>query len=652
MSPSASYVGTTAAASTGLSSAAGALGTTVSEAKRELSYLLDSYNTNTDEGGGSNRKVLVLDPGLRNPLELVVGGAFLQQHGVIRTHLLDDDGHNLADDEIGSIVFISRPQVSNMDSVARLVKSVESHRQQRNSLQLSFHLIFIPNHTFLCEKRLETLEVLGSFQETSNGTVDVAATFSWFPLETDVLSLERPDIFREFYLERDPTCLHSVARALVDLQVLYGFAPRVYGKGNMAKRMWDYVRMIRAEMEAEMDRSASSNSSEPPLFDTIVVLDRQVDLVSLLMTQLTYEGLIDEFCGIHQTKVKLPEESSSDSSPKASGTSKVLNSSDDLFVDLRDKHFQSVAPILQKRVKSVSAQEAQVKKAERVSELKHIVEHTLRQHMTNKSHLDKHLKIATMITEQTSRPSFRGFLKTEADLANNYDVHKPVDFIEDAACQDEDMIRVLRLMCLQSQISNGLKPKILEGYKRLCLQGYGHSHLLTLLNLERSGLLTQQPSTGGSSSNYAVLRKRLTLTSDHEDPTNTTDFAYVHNGYAPLSVRLVQQCFKPRGWHACKDVLDMLPGPNFEDEQKLDQSGPTSTSASSSDSNKKCLVVFVGGCTFAEVSALRFLSQQEDSNVEYTVATTSMTNGNTFLTGLSHQLKDPLGLSDFGYTTR
>ena len=57
-------------------------------------------------GGGSNRKVLVLDPGLRNPLELVVGGAFLQQHGVIRTHLLDDDGHNLADDEIGSIVFI------------------------------------------------------------------------------------------------------------------------------------------------------------------------------------------------------------------------------------------------------------------------------------------------------------------------------------------------------------------------------------------------------------------------------------------------------------------------------------------------------------------------------------------------------------------
>ena len=32
------------------------------------------------------------------------------------------------------------------------------------------------------------------------------------------------------------------------------------------------------------------------------------------------------------------------------------------------------------------------------------------------------------------------------------------------------------------------------------------------------------------------------------------------------------------------------------------------------DRPRVVLVVFVGGCTFAEISALRFLSQQEDSN--------------------------------------
>ena len=77
---------------------------------------------------------------------------------------------------------------------------------------------------------------------------------------------------------------------------------------------------------------------------------------------------------------------------------------------------------------------------------------------------------------------------------------------------------------------------VLDSYKRLCLQSYGHSHLLTLLNLEKSGLLTSQSSSSGGS-NYQQLRKMLGLTSDNEDPTNTTDFSYVHNGYAPLSVR-------------------------------------------------------------------------------------------------------------------
>ena len=52
------------------------------------------------------------------------------------------------------------------------------------------------------------------------------------------------------------------------------FLPKTKLTENLRK--WSDQFMIRAEMEAEMDRSASSNSSEPPLFDTIVVLDRQV----------------------------------------------------------------------------------------------------------------------------------------------------------------------------------------------------------------------------------------------------------------------------------------------------------------------------------------------------------------------------------------
>jgi hypothetical protein len=94
-------------------------------------------------------------------------------------------------------------------------------------------------------------------------------------------------------------------------------------------------------------------------------------------------------------------------------------------------------------------------------------------------------------------------------------------------------------------VSSGLKPKVLDMYKRLVLQGYGYEHLLTLQNLEKAGFITTQ--TSGGHKTFGTLRKRLNLISDIVDEQNPTDIAYVHSVYAPLSVRLVQQLEKP-GW--------------------------------------------------------------------------------------------------------
>ena len=81
-----------------------------------------------------------------------------------------------------------------------------------------------------------------------------------------------------------------------------------------------------------------------------------------------------------------------------------------------------------------------------------------------------------------------------------------------------------------------------------------------------------------------MLRKRLSLILDNVDEQCPADIAYVHSVYAPLSVshpfnlrkftsffkkvRLVQQLDKP-GWRNMRDVLDLLPGPSFEDTQQV-----------------------------------------------------------------------------------
>jgi hypothetical protein len=51
----------------------------------------------------------------------------------------------------------------------------------------------------------------------------------------------------------------------------------------------------------------------------------------------------------------------------------------------------------------------------------------------------------------------------------------------------------------------------------------------------------------------------------------------------------------------------------------------------SSQHKKTTIVFFLGGCTFTEVSAIRFLAQQDEGVRDYLVATTQMINGNTLL---------------------
>lgn len=88
------------------------------------------------------------------------------------------------------------------------------------------------------------------------------------------------------------------------------------------------------------------------------------------------------------------------------------------------------------------------------------------------------------------------------------------------------VVQVLRLICLQCTVNSGLKPRVLEHYKRDIIHTYGYQHFLTLENLEKAGLL--YPHQGRST--YAVVRKTLQLTVDDVSEHDPTDMAYVHSG--------------------------------------------------------------------------------------------------------------------------
>lgn len=207
------------------------------------------------------------------------------------------------------------------------------------------------------------------------------------------------------------------------------------------------------------------------------------------------------------------------------------------------------------------------------------------------------------------------------------DTDKVNSYIEDCIAQKHPLIKVLRLVCLQSVCNSGLKQKVLDYYRREILQTYGYEHILTLNNLEKAGLLKAQ--TGGRN-NYPTIRKTLRLWMDDVNEQNPTDISYVYSGYAPLSVRLAQLLSRP-GWRSIEEVLRILPGPHFEERQPL----PTGLQKKRQPGeNRVTLVFFLGGVTFAEIAALRFLSQLEDGGTEYVIATTKLMNGNSWIEAL------------------
>jgi hypothetical protein len=61
------------------------------------------------------------------------------------------------------------------------------------------------------------------------------------------------------------------------------------------QRLANLMHRLRAELPQP---SATSPALTTGSIDSLIVIDRQVDLVTPLCTQLTYEGLIDEVIGI------------------------------------------------------------------------------------------------------------------------------------------------------------------------------------------------------------------------------------------------------------------------------------------------------------------------------------------------------------------
>lgn len=535
--------------------------------------------------------------------------------------------------------------------------------QRESQTGHEFSIFWIPRRTLVSDKILEEAGVLGD-------TSILEFPLYFVPLEKDLLSLELEDGFGDLYLRKDPTPTFLLAKALMLIQQTHGLFPRITGKGDNAKRLADLLARMRQEVVAGEDSFESTKLGLTPstTIESLIVIDREVDYATPLLTQLTYEGLIDEVVGIQHNQADVDSsivgtapQSTPQSSSKTVGapivqgkTRKILlDSSDKLYEQLRDSNFAIVGSLLNTVARRLKTDYDSRHGNKTTAELREFV-NNLKGYQAEQQSLKVHTSLAEEIMKHTRTSQFSRILEVQQNLAAGADPSSQHEAIEELIARDAPLREVLRLLCLESCIAGGIKPKDLENFKRLILQAYGYQHILTLDALEKLHLLLSRaspmaltiPMTGatstlGTKTNYNYLRKQLRLIVDEVNEQDPNDIAYVYSGYAPLSVRLVQAVIQKQyllsitrggattntastatasggslGWRGFDESVKHARGQTFDEIQKGEDKAVKARSLLTGGGEKKTIIiVFLGGITFTEIAALRFIAKKEEGNL-------------------------------------
>lgn len=453
------------------------------------------------------------------------------------------------------------------------------------------------------------------------------------------------------------------------IQQRHGLFPRIIGKGDNARRVAELLLRMRSELAAGeglvMNGPSSLGSTPSSIIEALVIIDREIDMVTPLLTQLTYEGLIDEMTGIQcnqaevdssivgSTQTQQSSESSAANAPKAQQGLKrkiQLDSSDKLYNQLRNANFAIVGSILNKVARRLESDYESRHGARSTAELREFV-NKLPGYQAEQQSLRVHTGLAEEIMKHTKSELFTTILKVEQHLAAGADPNAQHESIEELIAREAPLPAVLRLLCIESCVSGGLRPRDLDSFKRAILHAYGFQHLITLDALEKLQLLQPRaanslmiPTTigggpAGTKTNYSSLRNLLRLIVDEVNEQDPNDIAYVYSGYAPLSIRLVQCVLQKQsllafikgsnpggvnaissaaqGWRGFEQALSQVRGKTFDEVQKGEEKAARARMILNGPGEKKTIILFfLGGITFTEVAALRFIAKQEEGEKE------------------------------------
>ena len=512
-----------------------------------------------------------------------------------------------------------------------------------NFHDIETYIIFIPGETYEIRDYIITNQLSFRFK-TFNFRIDL------IPIDNDLLSLEKEKYFRELYIDKNLSSISELANSFVKLESFFGKVKNIYLKGDNSKIFLNLVN----EKEKENDLKITDE-----IFG-MIVLDRSVDFLTAITSNYTYEGLIDDFFAINLGNIKIKESFIKDTNIKNDKnqekylTYALTSFKNSFYSQIGCMHYLDVNKFLNKMTEHYQQITNKGKNKDISLEELQKITYDLKVYMTEiKSPLATNKNILYHIINSISNEQYIQYIKNEQILLTGVLPPNLHLFYEDYISDKRDLNKLLKLMSIESLTQGGIKDY--NSIKKDILNVYGYQNIFLFRDLENLGWLRDRSYSKNSiNMNYNQLCQKLELVKMDYNNEKPEDCSYAMGGYCPIGLKLIEKGLEGK-WNKIQDIIRKIPGeisfPNDESEIY-----------SPSQEVNTIFLVFIGGVTYTEIEAIRFLNRKfkEDydksiskkpTRMQLIIITTCILNTNKIFSNLGKTFNDSYSLKEFHQQT-
>ena len=503
--------------------------------------------------------------------------------------------------------------------------------------------IFIPGETYEIRDYIISNQLSFRFK-TFNFRMDL------IPIDNDLLSLEKEKYFREIYIDKNLSSISELANAFVKLESFFGKVKYRYLKGDNSTIFLNLVN----EKEKENDLKVTDE-----IFG-MIVLDRSVDFLTTITSNYTYEGLIDDFFKINLGNIKIKESFIRDTNINIKNnnnqekylTYALTSFNNSFYSQIGCMHYLDVNKYLNKLTEHYQLITNNSKKKDlSLEELKKIT-YDLNVYLNEiKSPLLANKNILYHIINSISNEQYIQYIKNEQILLTGELPPNLHLFYEDYISDKRDLYQLLKLMSIESLTLGGIKDY--NSIKRNILNVYGYQNVFLFRDLEKLGWLRDK-SKNSLNINYIQLCQKLELVKIDFNNEKPEDFSYVMGGYCPIGLKLIEKGLEGK-WNKIQDIIKKIPGEASFPNDESEIYNPT-------EEINTIFLVFIGGVTYTEIEAVRFLNRKFKENydksisknptrIQLIIITTCILNTNKIFSNLGKTFKDSYSFKEFHQQT-